>query len=93
MIRVLLHPEIIAVGRTNVKKENRCKYLGVTIDKHLSFDLQVKQVLQKMAMGIKTIDAIKNPTSNNTYTASTTSCLYSLKLSRTFITICIRSFF
>ena len=52
--------EIIAIGRTNVKKKNRCKYLGVTIDKHLSFDLQVKQVLQKMAMGIKTIDAIKN---------------------------------
>ena len=60
--------EIIAIGRTNVEKKNRCKYLGVTIDNYPSFDLQVKQVLQKMAMGIKTIDAIKNQLPTTTLT-------------------------
>ena len=51
--------QTVTIGKTHVNKVNACKYLGVTIDEHLSFGPQDKNVLQKMAMGIKTIDTIK----------------------------------
>ena len=37
----------VIVGSTIVKKSDHCKYLGVTIDKHLGFQTQVKKVLKK----------------------------------------------
>ena len=37
--------ETVTVGSTLVKKSDHCKYLGVTIDKHLGFQTQVKKVL------------------------------------------------
>ena len=39
--------ETVIVGSTIVKKSDDCKYLGVTIDKHLGFQTQVKTVLKK----------------------------------------------
>ena len=51
--------QTVTIGKTHVNKVNACKYLGVTTDEHLSFNPQVKKVLQKMAMGIETIDTIK----------------------------------
>ena len=34
------------VGSTIVKKSDHCKYLCVTLDKHLGFQTQVKKVLK-----------------------------------------------
>ena len=39
--------ETVIVGSTIVKKSDHCKYFGVTIDKHLGFQTQVKTVLKK----------------------------------------------
>ena len=38
--------ETVTVGSTLVKKSDHCKYLGVSIDKHLGFQTQVKKVLK-----------------------------------------------
>ena len=44
--------ETVTVGSTLVKKSDHCKYLDVTIDKHLGFQTQVNKVLKNMAVGI-----------------------------------------
>ena len=49
----------VTVGSTLVKKSDHCKYLGVTIDKHLGFQTQVK-VLKNMAVGIKTVETVQH---------------------------------
>ena len=51
--------ETVVVGSTVIKKESECKYLGITIDQHLSFQTQVKKVLKNMAVGIKTIESVQ----------------------------------
>lgn len=50
----------ITVNGEQIEQVNEAKYLGVTIDKNLTFDSQVKNVLKKMAMGIKTIYCIRD---------------------------------
>ena len=52
--------ETVTVGSTLVKKSDHCKYLGVTIDKHLGFQTQVKKVLKNMAVGIKTVETVQH---------------------------------
>ena len=51
--------EIVDNGCTVLEKKV-VKYLGVHIDCNLSFDEQIKNVLRKMAVGIKVIYSIKN---------------------------------
>ena len=38
--------ETVTVDSTKVKKSDHCKYLGVTIDKLLGFQTQVRKVLK-----------------------------------------------
>ena len=52
--------ETVTVGSTLVKISDQCKYLGVTIDKHLGFQTQVKKVLKNMAVGIKTVETVQH---------------------------------
>ena len=52
--------ETVTVGSTIVKKSNHCKYLGVTIDKHLGFQTQVEKVLKNIAVGIKTVETVQH---------------------------------
>ena len=51
--------EIVVNGCTILEKKV-VKYLGVHIDCNLSFDEEIKNVLRKMAVGIKVIYSIKN---------------------------------
>lgn len=44
---------------TKIDQSQSVKYLGVSIDKHLTLEQQVNNVLRKMAVGIKTISAIR----------------------------------
>ena len=37
------------------------KYLGIYLDQSLNFQEEVKNILRKMAMGIKTLNVIKHP--------------------------------
>ena len=39
--------QTVTIGKTHVHKVNACKYLGVTIDEHLSFGPQVKKYCRK----------------------------------------------
>ena len=48
------------VENSNIKLKSEVKYLGVIIDNKLNFQSQVKNVLKKMAIGIKTIQTIRN---------------------------------
>ena len=50
----------VIVGSTIVKKSDHCKHLGVTIDKHLGSQTQVKKVLKNMAVGIKTVETVQH---------------------------------
>ena len=50
----------VAVGPSRIEKSNQCKYLGVKIDKHLDFQILAKNVLKKLAVGIKTIETIQH---------------------------------
>ena len=52
--------QTVVVGSSKIEKSNQCKYLGVTIDKHLDFQTQTKMLLEKMAVDIKTIVAMQN---------------------------------
>ena len=51
--------EIVVNGCTVLEKKV-VKYLGVHIDCNLSFDEEIKNVLRKMAVGIKVIYSIKH---------------------------------
>ena len=42
-----------------IHEKDECKYLGIIVDNNLSFESQVKKILQKMAIGIKAIKTIK----------------------------------
>ena len=48
------------VGSFKIEKSNQCKYLGITIDKHLDFQTETKKELKKMAVGIKIIKTIQH---------------------------------
>ena len=48
------------VAGSNIKLKNEVKYLDIIIDNKLTFETQVKSVLKKMALGIKTIQTIRN---------------------------------
>lgn len=50
----------VTIDGVEVKQKNTVKYLGVMLDKHLTFQDEVKNILRKMARGIKTLNAIKN---------------------------------
>ena len=52
--------EEIVVNGCTVLEKKVVKYLGVHIDCNLSFDEEIKNVLRKMAVGIKVIYSIKN---------------------------------
>ena len=49
----------VTLDGVEVKQKNTVKYLGVMLDKHLTFQDEVKNILRKMARGIKTLNAIK----------------------------------
>ena len=51
--------ESISVNGIQIVEKDECKYLGIKIDKSLSYESQVKKILQKMATGIKTIKTIR----------------------------------
>ena len=50
--------ETVVVGTAIVKK-SKCKYLGVTIDSHLRFQLHMKKVIKNMVAGIKPIETLQ----------------------------------
>ena len=52
-----LDSETVVVCSSVVKKKCECKYLGITLDQHLTFQTQVRKVLKNMAVGIKTIES------------------------------------
>ena len=49
----------LRVGNVLVKEKKIVKYLGILLDNNLSFQEEVKSLLEKMAMGIKTIYSIR----------------------------------
>ena len=55
-----LDSETVVVCSSVVKKKCECKYLGITLDQHLTFQTQVKKVLKNMAVGTKTIESIQH---------------------------------
>ena len=55
-----LDSETVVACSSVVKKKCECKYLGITLDQHLTFQTQVKKVLKNMAVGIKTIESIQH---------------------------------
>ena len=52
--------ESIKIGNEIITESKSVKYLGVHIDKNLSFQDEVKHLLKKMAGGIKTIYTLRN---------------------------------
>ena len=56
----------IVVDGKLIHEEEECKYLGIIVDSNLSFESQGKKILQKMAIGMKTINTIRTqlPTKN-----------------------------
>ena len=52
--------ESIKIGNEIITESKSVKYLGVYIDKNLSFQDEVKHLLKKMAGGIKTIYTLLN---------------------------------
>ena len=50
----------LIVAGSNTKLKNEAKYLGIIIYNKLTFETQVKSLLQKMALGIKAIQTIRN---------------------------------
>ena len=55
-----LDSETVVVCSLVVKKKCECKYVGITLDQHLTFQTHVKKVLKNMAVGIKTIESIQH---------------------------------
>ena len=51
--------DTIVVDGKVIHEKEECKYLGIIVDNNLSFESQVKKILQKMAIGIKTIKTIR----------------------------------
>ena len=49
----------LLIDNTEIKQSRECKYLGIFLDQNLTSQTQVKRILQKMALGIKTIDTIR----------------------------------
>ncbi len=50
----------LKVGKTEVEQVAEAKYLGVTIDRNLKLQTQVKSILRKMAMGIRKTQCIRD---------------------------------
>ena len=57
---------LLTVDNVQIQESTTVKYLGVTLDKHLTYQSEVKQILKKMATGIKTIYVIRNFITENT---------------------------
>ena len=55
-----LDSETVVVCSSVVKKKYECKYLGITLDQHLTFQTQVKKGSKNMAVGIKSIEFIQH---------------------------------
>lgn len=51
--------EKLFIDNTKIKQFRECNYLGIFLDQNQTFQTQVKSILQKMALGIKTIDPIR----------------------------------
>ena len=49
----------IEIDGIEIKSKSSVKYLGDFIDKHLSYQDEVKKILQKKAYGIQTITAVQ----------------------------------
>ena len=56
----LTEKKSIKVSNESIIPSSNIKYLGVILDRNLTFQDEVKSILQKMAFGIKTINSIKN---------------------------------
>ena len=56
----LQNSETVVVGSSMIEKPNQCKYLGVAIDTYLDFQTETKEVMNKMAVGTKTIETIQH---------------------------------
>lgn len=50
----------LTIEQSSVKPVPEIKYLGITIDSQMNFNTQVNKILQKMAIGIKTIRHIRS---------------------------------
>ena len=50
----------VIVADSHIKLKNEVKYLGIIIDNKLTFETQVQSVLEKMVLGIKAIQTIRN---------------------------------
>ena len=55
-----LDSETVVACSSVVKKKCECKYLGITLNQHLTFQTQVKKGSKNMAVGIKTIESIQH---------------------------------
>ena len=53
----------IDVNGTSIEPQENVTYLGINIDKDLTFEKETNKVLQRMAMGIQTVNNIKRMTS------------------------------
>ena len=70
--------ETIVVGSCRIQKPNQCKYVNVTIDKHLGFQTAAKKLSKKRAVGIKTIENMATYVfSNSSFHAFLSSCVQS----------------
>ena len=56
----LTEKKSIKVSNETIIPSSNIKYLGVISDRNLTFQDEVKSILQKMAFGIKSINSIKN---------------------------------
>ena len=56
----LQNSKTVVVGSSRIEKSNQCKYIGVTIDRHLDFETETKKELKNMAVGIITIETTQH---------------------------------
>ena len=68
----------IVVNGCMVLEKKLVKYLGAHIDCNLSFDEEIKNVLRKMAAGLKVVYSIKNLFPEKTRSALTNALVLSL---------------
>ena len=50
----------VTIDGQKIKEKTEVKYLGVTINKKLTFQSEVKNILRSMAQGIKSIYTLRN---------------------------------
>jgi hypothetical protein len=75
----------MTVNGESIPQVNKAKYLGVTLDKNLTFEPHVRDILRKMAAGIKTIYTIRDYVPQKTRN----SLLQSLVMSHFYYSACL----